>query len=125
LTVDELTTLQHRCSELEGELQAKCLLEAQVSRLEREKVKLVDHLSKQKLDKIATVEYMKGSEVELSTLKLVVEDLHAKLQVAKLTAERESLVAHQLGRQLGKSEEVQRGRLSTLFLFLISLVASF
>jgi hypothetical protein len=90
LVVDQVTALRRRCAELEGELQAKSLLEAGGSRLEREKVKLTDRLSKAKLEKNAAVEYMKGSHAELSVAKLEIENIHTMLRVAELIAERES-----------------------------------
>jgi hypothetical protein len=97
--------LQQRCAKLEKDLQGKRLLEVQVSRLEREKVRMISHFNKMKLDRNTAIEYMQGSHAELTSVKQEIERLHAELRAAKLTAERESTVANQLRHQLQKAEE--------------------
>jgi multidrug efflux pump subunit AcrA (membrane-fusion protein) len=116
--------LQRCCTELEKELQAKSLLEAQVSRLEREKVRMTSHFNKMKLDRAAAIEYMNGSHAELTSAKQEIERLHAELRAAELTAERESSAAQQLRRQLQRAEDTQKGKgllPHCLFLILVDI----
>jgi chromosome segregation ATPase len=83
LIAEEVMALRCHCAELEKKLQAKSLLEAQVSHLERKKVRMTTHFNKTKLDKAVAVEYMKGSHAELTSAKQEIERLHAELRAAE------------------------------------------
>jgi biopolymer transport protein ExbB/TolQ len=108
----EMTALQQRCAQLEKDLKDKSLLESQVARLEREKVRMTSHFNKMKAEKNTAVEYVHGSHAELTLAKQEIERLHAELRAAELTAERESTAANQLRRQLNRAEETQKGKYS-------------
>jgi tRNA U55 pseudouridine synthase TruB len=114
--------LQQRCNKLEKDLQAKSLLEAHVSRLEREKVRMTSHFNKMKLDRNTAIEYMKGSHAELTLAKQEIERLHAELRAQQLIAEGESSAAHQLRRHLQKVESTQTGEDFSMSRLLLAIV---